>query len=159
MQRRMAPWAVLLGAVAAASAATAMQTGITAQGRPYVSGGVTHEELVALHERRESFNLWVVTAALRSGAHLSDVRVTIRDEKKQTVLDESLDGPWLFINLPLGRYEVQASYNGSVQRRATAIHAGDHHQLFFYFDSGDTVGPDHASPFERNPYGAERRKN
>lgn len=156
MERRAASRVVLVAGLAAGAAAWAMQTGITAQGRPYVSGGATHEELMALHERRENFNLWVVTAAMKSGAHLAEVRVTIRDAKKQTVLDESLDGPWLFINLPLGRYEVQASYNGVVQRRATTIHRGDHHQVFFYFDTGDSVGAEHVPPFERSPYDARK---
>jgi hypothetical protein len=98
----------------------------------------------------------VITAALRTGAHLADVRVSIRDAKKQLVFDGRLEGPWLFIDLPLGRYDIEASYNNETQKRATTIHRGDHHQAFFYFNTGDIVSPEHVPPFERNPYGGTK---
>ncbi|HET9978111.1 MAG TPA: hypothetical protein VFQ20_11780 [Burkholderiaceae bacterium] len=143
--------------VLTATAALALQAGQTAQGRPFVSGGVSHEELVALHQRRDAYTLWVVTAALRSGAHLADVRVAIRDAKGQTVFDQALDGPWLFVDLPLGRYSVRASYARQTRERMTTIHRGDHHQVFFYFDTDDSVGAEHMPPFDRNPYDGARK--
>lgn len=146
---------IVLGLVLAACsvAAAATQAGRTPQGLAYASGGVTHEELQALHEQRRAFSLWVVTAATRTGAHLADVRVLIRDHAGRVVFDEIMDGPWLFVDLPLGRYEVQATLDGREQKRRTTIRRGDHRQLFFYFDTGDEVSPDHRPPFATNPYG------
>jgi hypothetical protein len=126
----------------AAVSAWSMQSGQTAQGHAFESGGVSQEEIVELRQRRNAYSLWVVTAELRSGAYLADVQVTIRNEQGQSVFDAALDGPWLFINLPLGRYSVQASYLGRTQERTTTIHRGDRHQLFFRFATGDTVGED-----------------
>jgi hypothetical protein len=153
---KTARWTLACAAMALAAGAWPMQNGTTPQGLPYVSGGASHEELSALHGGRERYSLWVITAALRTGAHLADVRVSIRDAKKQLVFDGRLDGPWLFIDLPLGRYDIEASYNNETQKRATTIHRGDHHQAFFYFNTGDIVSPEHVPPFERNPYGGTK---
>lgn len=145
--------ACLLGAPIAASA---LDAGQTAQGRPYVSGGVSQEELVALHARRDWYSLWVITAATRSGAHLADVRVIIREAGDTVVFNRRLDGPWLFIDLPPGSYEVEAWLGSISQKRRTTLHDGDRRQLLFYFDTGDEVAPENRSPFQRNPYDGSR---
>jgi hypothetical protein len=145
------------GCVSLAATAWSMQSGSTPQGLPYVSGGVSHEELTALHARREGYSLWVITAALRTGAYLADVHVSIRDAGKRLVFDGVLDGPWLFIDLPLGRYDIEASFNAEVQKRTTTIHRGDHHQAFFYFNTGDAVSAEQVPPFERNPFDGTKK--
>jgi hypothetical protein len=136
-----------------AGPALAIQSGKTAQGVSYISGGVSHSELTSLHESRDRYSLWVITAASKSGAFLADVLVTIRDDRQRVVFEGRLDGPWLFIDLPLGRYQVEAALNGTTQKRVTAIHRGDHHQVFFYFDTGDEVNPDSHLPLDGNTYG------
>ena len=144
--------ALFAWSVALAFDASAAQSGLTQQGRPFVSGGVSIEELLALHGKRDGYSLWVVTAAHRSGAHLSDVQVRITDTSRNTVFDEKLAGPWLFLDLPLGRYEVEARFNGQTQKRVTTIHPGDLHQALFYFDVPAEVSPEWQSPFPRGPY-------
>jgi glucose/arabinose dehydrogenase len=127
-------------ALLACGAASALQQGITPEGRLFVTGGVSDSEAAALQSRRSEFSLWIVTAARRSGAYLADARVTITSEARQRVVfDGSLDGPWLMVDLPLGRYIVEARSSGQVQRQVTTIHAGDHHQMVFHFDTGDEV--------------------
>jgi hypothetical protein len=146
--------ALVVGLAASSAAAVATQTGKTPLGVDYASGGVSQEELRALHERRDAYSLWVITAASKSGAHLADVLVTVRDSTQRVVFNRRLDGPWLFIDLPLGRYQVEAALNGQAQQRMTTIHKGDHHQLFFYFDTSDAVSGEQRTPLDRNPYGA-----
>lgn len=133
-----------LAGLLACGAAFALQQGVTAEGRLFVTGGVSDSEVAVLQSRRSEFSLWVVTAARRSGAYLADARVTITSEPRQRVVfDGSLDGPWLMVDLPLGRYIVEARSNGQVLKQVTTIHAGDHHQIVFHFETGDEVlGPD-----------------
>lgn len=134
--------------------AQAVQSGRTEQGVSFVSGGVSHEELRELHAQRDRYSLWVVTAATKSGAHLADVALTIReDATRRVVFTGRMDGPWLFVALAPGRYEVEAALDDQVHRRRTSIQRGEHRQLFFYFDTADEVSPEERSPFERNPYG------
>lgn len=134
-------------------AAHAAVPGHTSLGTAALSGGASYEDLVDMHRQRRKFNLWVVTAALKSGAHMADVMVTVRDSAQRVVFENALEGPWLFLQLPRGRYEVQAQWNGEVHRTTTTIHAGDHHQAFFYFDVPDQLSPESRKPFPYNPYG------
>ncbi len=121
--------------------AVAETTGQTALGGPFVSGGIGEGEIARLEAQRDKHSLWVITAARRSGAYLADVQVRITDAKKAVVFDRTLDGPWLLVDLPLGRYEVEASHKGERYSRPTTIHAGDHHQMIFYFDVAADVLP------------------
>jgi hypothetical protein len=50
-----------------------------------------------------------------------------------------LGGPWLFVNLPVGRYEIEAIHQPAgrarieIQRGSTQIHPGERHQMVLYF--------------------------
>lgn len=149
-------WLVAAGGLALATTAWSMQAGKTAQGYEFTTGGVSTEELTSLHAGRAKYNLWVVTAAMGSGAHLADVRVVIRDAKGKPAFEGNLHGPWLFINLPLGRYEIEASIGKETHKSVTTIHKGDLHQAFFYFATGDELSPGNRSPFPGNPYSGKK---
>lgn len=129
-------------ALAFGAGASAIESGIGVQGRPYISGGVSDEELQSLFAQRQQYSLWVITAAKGSGAHLADARVKISDAKRRVVFETRLDGPWLMIDLPLGRYEIEASFESETQKKVTTIHRNDHHQALFYFNSNAVVSPD-----------------
>ncbi len=153
LQHRALRTLLALSIGAAAPWANASVAGKTAAGWDYVSGGASSSELVALHAQRDKFSLWVVTTALKSGAYLADVQVTIRDAKKQVVFEQKLEGPWLFVNLPAGSYEVEASLNTETFKRRTTVNKnGDNNQVFFQFNTGDQVSPDNVSPFPTTPY-------
>jgi hypothetical protein len=148
--------ALVLACAAMTLPATASESGKTKQGRPFVTGGVSIEELTSLYGKRDAYTLWVVTAARRSGAHLSDVAVRIADANKNTVYEGRLAGPWLFVDLPLGRYEIEARFDGETQKHITTIHTGDLHQSLFYFDVKAEVSPDWQSPFPRGAYSGRK---
>jgi hypothetical protein len=126
---RTAALAIALAALA--SSACALDEGRTEQGFTYVSGGVSLDEREALQAQRTQHSLWVMVAMAGSGAYTGDVHILIRDAAGRTVFDRDLDGPWLFIDLPRGRYSVEAVWAEGRQQRRTEIHAGDHHQIVF----------------------------
>jgi hypothetical protein len=107
--------------------------GKTAQGEPFVSGGVGIEERDALLRTRGSYALFVKTAA-KGGAYLAEAEVKITDKAGQPVLTTKLDGPWLLVNLKLGEYKVTTNYGGRSIEKWTNIHRGDNHEMVFYFD-------------------------
>ncbi len=133
----------------AASTAQATVSGQTTRGGAFVSGGVGADEIAALDAQRSKYSLWLITAAKVSGAYLADVRIRIIDEKKTPVLETTMAGPWLLVDLPTGRYEVEASYRGQTFDRPTTIHAGDHHQMVFHFDVPADVLPKDAAEAAR----------
>jgi hypothetical protein len=138
---RHVTFALSIAAAVVASTAIAQTSGRTALGGTFVSGGIGESEIAALDAQRDRYSLWVITAAKLSGAYLADVRVRITDANRKLVLEHSMVGPWLLVELPLGRFEVEASYDGRTITRATTIHAGDHHQMVFYFDVAADVLP------------------
>lgn len=128
-------------AAATTCSAAALTRGTTANGSPFVEGGIGADETAALEAQREQYSLWLITAVRVSGAYLADVQLRIADERGRMVLERQMGGPWLLVNLPLGRYELQASYRGQVLRRTTTIHAGDHHQVIFHFSVEGEMQP------------------
>lgn len=124
---------VVVLALALSGSAYALQQGVSPGGYGYLSGGVSEEERETLSAQRENHSLWVVTALRQTGEYLSAVRLTVTDAQQKIVFDAALDGPWLLIDLPIGKYGVEARFEGQSQQRATTIHAGDHHQAIFYF--------------------------
>jgi hypothetical protein len=130
-------------AVLSAADALALTEGKTAQGLVYVSGGIALGERDALDAQRANYSLWVATAVKKTGSYLADVRIRISDAADKTVLDTKLDGPWLLVNLALGRYTVEASFRDQIQRKITTMHGGDRHEMLFYFDLAvETLPPD-----------------
>ena len=131
--------AVLLAAVGVSNVAGAVQPSTTVLGRAFMGGGVTDDERAEMKTQRDRYSLWVLTAARKSGAYLSNVQIHITDVHKAVVFDAPIDGPWLFVDLPPGPFTVQATYHGETQSRMTHIRAGDHRQAIFYFETGDTT--------------------
>ncbi|WP_255987439.1 carboxypeptidase-like regulatory domain-containing protein [Chitinolyticbacter albus] len=86
----------------------------------FVSGGVGDEELGALQAVRSQYNLQLLMTE-KSGAYLSGVKVEVRDGKGQTLLDTTTTGPYLFAQLPDGRYQLVASLDGQTQQRAVSV--------------------------------------
>ncbi len=141
MGRRVLGGLMAVGlALTLAGPAAALRVGTTAGGIGWQAGGVTFEERSTMQLTASSYSLWVVTAAVKSGAFLADAQITIRDEAGTAVFDHRVGGPWLYVDLPPGRYTVQARLGGADQQRSTTIRQGDHHQMLFYFATGDEVG-------------------
>ncbi|MDE2430704.1 MAG: carboxypeptidase regulatory-like domain-containing protein [Burkholderiales bacterium] len=106
-----------------------------------VSGGIGQSEREALLNQSSKYNFWLTTAGSKSGAYLSEVQVTIRDVRSGArVFFNTMDGPWLFANLPPGNYEVEARYRENdtapvqVVKKITSIQKGQHRQMMLYFN-------------------------
>jgi hypothetical protein len=131
--------ALLLALAWSLQPAAAMVRGTTDLGVPFVSGGVGTEEVATLSDEKKRYALAILTAAQGSGSFLADVRIRISDAQSKLLLDTVMDGPWLLVDLPAGRYQVEASRNDLVQKKFVTFSAGDHRQTVFYFDAHDQL--------------------
>ncbi|BBB63782.1 hypothetical protein UNDKW_5509 [Undibacterium sp. KW1] len=109
-----------------------------------VTGGIGSTEREELQQQAGQYNLWLRTAANKSGAYLADIKVIVRDDKtKAVLLTTTLDGPWLFLNLPEGRYEVETQYHDKTKRsdqivkKITEIKKGSQRQMMMYFEASN----------------------
>jgi hypothetical protein len=123
--------------------ASATTVGTSERGVRFATGGVSDDELTALRAVRNDYSLWITTAARGSGAYLADVVVVVRDAKREVVFEQTMDGPWLFVALPPGRYAIEATLSGETHRTNAVIGASGHRQVVLYFDTGDQVSPDY----------------
>lgn len=126
----------------AALSAVAMVDGRTAQDRPFMSGGVSQDELANLRAQQPFFSVSVLTAAKGSGAHLAGVKVRITDATGKTVLDTEMDGPYLLVDLLPGKYQLEAVNEGETQKRTLSVRQGAAQRLVLYFKSDAEVSPD-----------------
>lgn len=100
----------------------------------YVSGGVGTDSIDRLSSIAKDFNLKLVFA-LKSGAYVSDVKVTIADTAGKSVLDTTSEGPWLLAKLPLGNYQVSAIFAGKAVTHNIAVDAAKLKSLDFRWAS------------------------
>lgn len=113
--------------------ALAFTEGKTQTGRPYVAGGVGLEEVEAMRQQAPSFSLQLVTAA-RTGAYLAGTQVRIVDAMNRVVLDTTINGPWLMVDLASGRYIVQATHHGKTVKRRLQVTQQKPQQVVLQFD-------------------------
>ena len=127
--------------LAGTAAAIALERGVTADGWPYVAGGFGVEEREELAQARRDFRLRVMTAARGSGAYVSGVRLRIADASGRRVFDHEVDGPWLLIDLPPGRYSLRAGLQAETVEQQVTLGAAGWLDVYFYFTVAADVPP------------------
>jgi hypothetical protein len=115
--------------------ALALEQGVTGAGVAYLSGGVDAGEQRFLEDMRAHYSVWLIARSKGSGRALDGVRVRVIDARdRRLVFDRTLDAPWLLLDLPSGRYQVEASFGGEVQRWSIAPQHGDALPHALYLD-------------------------
>lgn len=87
----------------------------------FVSGGIGIEERAWLASQAREFNTHLTFAVVPGGEFVADVHVQISDAKGKSILDATSDGPLMFVQLPVGRYQLEATHDGQMIRRSFAI--------------------------------------
>jgi hypothetical protein len=99
----------------------------------FVSGGVGDDDRTALRQMAHNYNLRLQFAIQGSGEYLSDVNVTLTDEKGRTLLDTISDGPLFFAKVPPGRYKITAAEGGRTLTHAVVVPAAGTAAQAFYW--------------------------
>lgn len=103
------------------------------QGSPdVIFGGVGAGSQQAMRQAAPQYGLGV-TFATRSGDYVADVNVVIRDRQGRQVVSTVSEGPMMLVDLPAGRYEVEATYQGQEQQRQVTVPESGHRQVVMYW--------------------------
>ncbi len=97
----------------------------------YVSGGVGDEEKAAMDARRKNYNLWLTFASKKTGEYQADVKLTITDQRANTLFEVPALGPLVNLKLPPGQYKIEADLRGKTQSRPVHIKADGGTELVF----------------------------
>jgi hypothetical protein len=99
----------------------------------YVSGGVGDDQADAFKQAAPSYPLELLFAqkGTPKDEYLADVKVTIRDNSGEVLLDTTTDGPFLLAKLPSGNYRIDADYAGQVKHQSVDVQSGKHQRKVF----------------------------
>lgn len=89
----------------------------------YVCGGVGVDESTAMRAAMKDHPLSLLFARA-GGAYLANVDVAVKDASGATALAMRTDGPICLIDLPAGRYTVEASTDGVTKSEAVTLGVG-----------------------------------
>lgn len=89
----------------------------------YVTGGFGQTESTALREAIPQYRLSMVFSQA-SGAYVANIPVRIRGSGSAPTLEVTAEGPYLLIDLPPGRYRIQATHDGRELTRDVTVSSG-----------------------------------
>ena len=81
----------------------------------FLSGGLNELERRNLEEMGKEYSLKVIFAN-EKGEYLPEVVVTIFNQEGKSILKTVSNGPWFFINLPSGIYDLEVSFQKNRKR-------------------------------------------
>lgn len=85
----------------------------------YLNGGAGLEEADYMKSRAREFSLQLIFSG-RGGEYGVADRVTVRRGAEE-MLSIADAGPYLMMKLPPGRYTIEASFDGAVERRSVSV--------------------------------------
>ncbi|REE21476.1 hypothetical protein B0G71_4649 [Paraburkholderia sp. BL27I4N3] len=105
----------------------------------YITGGVGEDEVQAFRGAAPGYNLRM-TFASKTGNYLSDIDVTITSGAGRPILSVRTEGPFLFVRLPAGRYQIGAQTRHITETRKIQVPAHGGADLRFYWEDPDRHG-------------------
>lgn len=88
----------------------------------HLSGGIGLDARDHMQALKGQYALHLSFAQAKSGSYVAGVEVRIEDVAKGTVFGPYPDsGPWLYVALPPGQYQVRASAGGITQTATVSI--------------------------------------
>lgn len=105
------------------------------QGVSYISGGVGEEESQAILAEAKQWPLLLALSQLENGRGIwiFGAKIKILNSRNQVMFDAQADGPYILINLNVGQYQIEASYQGVTQKRAVSIQASAPQKLAIFW--------------------------
>jgi hypothetical protein len=86
----------------------------------WVCGGIGSDESTAIRAAMKSHPLSLLFAR-KDGAYMADVDVTIQREGGAPALTLRANGPVCLVDIPAGRYNVQAAAEGATLKQAVTV--------------------------------------
>ena len=122
--------------IAGAVHAQSLPQPVSQNGIAYITGGVGEDEVQVFRAAASRYSLRL-TFASKSGHYLSDVDVAIVSSTDQSILAVHTEGPFLFVRLPAGRYQVHARAERITETRGIRVPAHGGVDLHFYWNEPD----------------------
>ncbi len=105
------------------------------QGISYISGGVGEEESQAILTESKQWPLLLELSQLENGrgVWIFGAKIKILNTMNQVIFDAQADGPYILINLTAGQYQIEASYQESIQKKSVLIQGSGLQKLAIFW--------------------------
>ena len=105
------------------------------QGISYISGGVGEGESEAILTESKQWPLLLELSQLENGrgVWIFGAKIKILNTMNQVIFDAQADGPYILINLTAGQYQIEASYQGSIQKKSVLIQGSGLQKLAIFW--------------------------
>ena len=105
------------------------------QGISYISGGVGEGESEAILIESKQWPLLLELSQLENGrgVWIFGAKIKVLNTKNQVIFDAQADGPYMLINLTAGQYQIEASYQGSIQKKSVLIQGSGPQKLAIFW--------------------------
>lgn len=105
------------------------------QGISYISGGVGEGESEAILTESKQWPLLLELSQLENGrgVWIFGAKIKVLNAKNQVIFDAQADGPYMLINLTAGQYQIEASYQGSIQKKSVLIQGSGPQKLAIFW--------------------------
>jgi len=127
----------LAAPLAAAQAEGALPPAQSVGGVKYVPGGIGKEESDAMLGESKRYPLAMVFSAGKDNHYLADVDIRVRDAAGETVLMTTIEGPIVLMDLPAGKYQVDAEYKNRKLTRRIEVSAKRAKRVDFHWAAGE----------------------
>ena len=106
----------------------------TTEGLPYMTGGISVEERQRMSEQSSEYNLKLIFAE-NAGIYLADVKVAVENDRGEQIGNFTSPGPWFFIQLPPGRYDINGTFDGTTKAiRKVPVSKSQQSARIFHWD-------------------------
>lgn len=122
-------------------AALLAATTLTAQAETgnYVNGGVGKAEQAQMHATARDWPLRMTFSQNKDNEFVPNVNVQVRNHRGVQVFSLQNAGPLLYVNLPAGKYRVNAMLHGVTQARDVTLGSAKGTDIYFHWKG--TQGP------------------
>lgn len=105
------------------------------QGISYISGGVGEGESQAILTESKQWPLLLELSQLENGrgVWIFGAKIKVLNTKNQVIFDAQADGPYMLMNLTAGQYQIEASYQGSIQKKSVLIQGSGPQKLAIFW--------------------------
>lgn len=110
-----------------------------------LQGGVGEAEQQQMKAAAADYSLGL-TFASDTGAYLADVALRVLDAKGRVVFDTTVRNPIVLVDLPSGRYSIEATYQGRTQRSSVTLAQGKSRAVTLRWRDGDAPATAVATP-------------
>jgi hypothetical protein len=136
---RLALCALLASAAAAAATAPpGMPRERRQNGIAYLTGGQMQTDIPTFERLALAYPL--ALEFVRHGAHrdefLAGARVLVRDAGGKQLLSTVSDGPFLFLRIPPGGYDIVATYDGKTIKNNVVVPRSGHRRVLLEWPAG-----------------------